>query len=186
MNGRGFSPQRRRSRPAADPQQAKRSSVNLRTSRQLYEKICQAAAAAGRSLAQEVQTRMEEAYAREATYGGVRFAAILQRMAATARTVELRYGRSPLHDRVAFNALRRAWIAIIDDEQPAAPTASGEPVIEEQVVSVVWELPQGDWLQMSLLLRADAAGHDRREVERAMIKQRLDFSRVISSTGGTR
>jgi hypothetical protein len=186
MNGRGFSPQRRRSRPSADPQQAKRSSVNLRTSRALYEKICQAAAAAGRSLAQEVQTRMEEAYAREAAYGGVRFAAILRRMAATARTVELRYERSPLHDRVAFNALRRAWIDIIDDEKPAETTVSTEPVIEEQVSNIIYELPEGDWLHMSLLLRADGTGHDRREVERAITKQRLDFNRVISERGGVR
>jgi hypothetical protein len=183
MNERGFSPPRRRGRPARDPEGVKRSSVNLRTSRGLYERICESAAAAGRSLAQEIQTRMEEAYAREAAYGGARLAAVLRRMAATARTIELRYQRSPLHDRVAFNALRRAWIDIIDDERPAETTASDAPVIELPVANVYYELPEGDRLYMSVTIKTDRTGHDPKDVERAISEMRTDLSDIISRGG---
>jgi hypothetical protein len=132
----GGSSPRRRGRPRLPVDRVKQASLSIRTPRPLHDKISHEAALADRSLAEEAQRRIEEAYAGEERYGGARLAAVLRRLAAAAKTIEARYQVSPLVDALAFKALRRSWLMVIDDEAPWK-----EPVLLGAAVPVVWQEP---------------------------------------------
>ena len=114
----------RRGRPKADPDRVKRSLVTLRTNRVLYNQVSESARANGRSISEEIESRLVEAYAGESQYGGPRIAAVLRYLAAAAGAIAARYRRAPLDDRTTFNSLKRAWFRIIEDEAPAAEEAT--------------------------------------------------------------
>jgi hypothetical protein len=97
--------------------------VTLRTNRVLYNRVSESARTNGRSISEEIESRLVEAYAAEGLYGGPRIAAILRRLAATAGAIEARYQRPPLDDRTTFNSLKRAWFRVIEDEAPPAEKA---------------------------------------------------------------
>jgi hypothetical protein len=97
--------------------------VTLRTNRVLFNQVLESARANGRSISEEIESRLVEAYAGESLYGGPRIAAILRRLAATAGAIEARYQRPPLDDRTTFNSLKRAWFRTIEDEAPPAEKA---------------------------------------------------------------
>jgi hypothetical protein len=114
----------RRGRPKADPDRVKRSLVTLRTNRVLYNQVSESARDNGRSISEEVESRLVEAYAGESLYGGPRVAAVLRYLAAAAGAIAARYRRAPLDDRTTFNSLKRAWFRIIEDEAPSAEKAT--------------------------------------------------------------
>ena len=115
---------RARGRPKADPDRVKRSPVTLRTNRVLYNRVSGSARANGRSISEEIEFRLVEAYAGESLYGGPRIAAVLRYLAAAAGAIAARYRRAPLDDRTTFNSLKRAWFRIIEDEAPSAEKAT--------------------------------------------------------------
>src|SRR5712664_1739430 len=71
----------------------KRHPLNMRTTSALRERLEAAAIANGRSLAQEVELRLEQSFREDyAAYGGAETAAVLRMMAALAVQVETRTG----------------------------------------------------------------------------------------------
>ena len=135
MSERGSS-SRGRGRPQLPKERIRQASISLRTSRQFHDQVARSAHDAGRSLSQEVEHRLFEAYAGEARYGGARWATVLQRLATAAATIEARYQTSPLDDQLAFKALRRSWLTVIDDEAPWK-----EPVLVGPRSPVLWREP---------------------------------------------
>jgi hypothetical protein len=139
----------RRGRPKADPDRVKRSLLTLRTNRVLYNQVSGSARANGRSISEEIESRLVEAYAGESLYGGPRIAAVLRRLAATAGAVEARYHRPPLDDRTTFNSLKRAWFRIIEDEAPPA-----EEAVDLEQFTVPLERPGKPTIPIRVVVRA--------------------------------
>jgi hypothetical protein len=143
----------RRGRPKADPDRVKRSLVTLRTNRVLYNQVSESARANGRSISEEIESRLVEAYTGESLYGGPRIAAVLRRLAATAGAIEARYQRPPLDDRTTFNSLKRAWFRIIEDEAPPA-----EEAVDLEQFTVPFARPGKPTIPLRLVVRAYLEG----------------------------
>jgi hypothetical protein len=146
MKERGSSSPRRgtASKPAEEFSQgsyAKRTHVSraplsVRISQPLYDTIARSAAEAGRSISREVQSRLEDAYAGEIRYGGPRLATVLQRLVAAAASLKARYQTEPLDNPLAYKALRRSWIDVIDSEAPWR-----EPLLIGSALKILWREP---------------------------------------------
>jgi len=79
----------------------------------LKEHLEESARAAGRSLSEEIETRLERSFDRTESLGGLEYEALFQMMAAAARVIEARLGRSPFSDPMASAVARNAWRQII-------------------------------------------------------------------------
>jgi hypothetical protein len=103
----------RRGRPPLKSGEAKRASFNTRLRNALKEHLEEAARAAGRSLSEEIESRLERSFDRTASLGGLEYEALFQMMAAAARIIEARLGKSPFSDPEASFVARSAWRQII-------------------------------------------------------------------------
>ena len=103
----------RRGRPPLKSGEAKRASFNTRLRNALKEHLEESARAAGRSLSEEIETRLERSFDRTESLGGLEYEALFQMMAAAARVIEARLGRSPFSDPMASAVARNAWRQII-------------------------------------------------------------------------
>jgi hypothetical protein len=103
----------RRGRPPLKSGEAKRASFNTRLRNVLKEHLEESARAAGRSLSEEIESRLERSFDRTESLGGREYEALFQMMAAAARVIEARLGRSPFSDPMASGVARNAWQQII-------------------------------------------------------------------------
>jgi Arc-like DNA binding domain len=103
----------RRGRPPLKSGEAKRASFNTRLRNALKEHLEEAARSAGRSLSEEIEFRLERSFDRSESLGGSEYEALFQMMAAAARVIEVRLGKSPFCDPEASATARNAWRQII-------------------------------------------------------------------------
>jgi hypothetical protein len=103
----------RRGRPPLKSGEAKRASFNTRLRNALKEHLEESARAAGRSLSEEIESRLERSFDRTEALGGLEYEALFQMMAAAARVIEARLARSPFSDPMASAVARNAWRQII-------------------------------------------------------------------------
>jgi predicted HicB family RNase H-like nuclease len=109
----------RRGRPPLKSGEAKRASFNTRLRNALKEHLEESAREAGRSLSEEIETRLERSFDRAESLGGLEYEALFQMMAAAARVIEMRLGKSPFSDPQAAGPARYAWREIIDSLTPS-------------------------------------------------------------------
>jgi hypothetical protein len=116
-----------RGRPALAVDEGKRYPLSLRTTKDLKEKLESASRVSGRSIAQEVEHRLEQSFKTEANIadaiaaamGGKSLAALFRLMGAAAELVELRMGgKSWVNDAVTFYAVQKAWQRLINQFGP--------------------------------------------------------------------
>lgn len=103
----------RRGRPPLKAGEAKRASFNTRLRNALKERLEDSARSAGRSLSEEIESRLERSFDRTESLGGQEYEALFQMMAAAARVIEARLGNSPFAHPVASAVARNAWRQII-------------------------------------------------------------------------
>jgi hypothetical protein len=118
---------RKRGRPALPPEEGKRFPLNTRTTKELKERIEAAASQSGRSVAQEVERRLEQSFDREelqaktieTNFGGRQMSAMLRMMAAAADLIADQLGKgTAMADYETFIAVQRAWKPIIERFRP--------------------------------------------------------------------
>ena len=97
---------RLRGRPPLPPEEGKRYPLSLRTTKRLRERLESASRASGRSIAQEIEFRLEQSFeGLEAIFGGREKLEFCKCLAAAAGMVESRMGgKSALSDPDAFIA----------------------------------------------------------------------------------
>ena len=111
--GAAISKPARRGRPPLTPGEAKRAAFNTRLRNTLKEQLEEAARSAGRSLSEEIESRLERSFDRTAALGGPEYEALFQMMAAAARVIEVRLGKSPFSNPEASAVARNAWRQIV-------------------------------------------------------------------------
>ncbi len=95
----------------------KRYPLNMRTTKQVRDQLEAAALAAGRSLAQEVEYRLQRSFEREAwgaeAFGGPENAALAQLIGAALKTIERHFGKRWNEDAAANEASRRVVLGLM-------------------------------------------------------------------------
>jgi hypothetical protein len=86
---KGSEDRRPRGRPALPDEMGKRYSLGIRTTRELRDALKDAADASGRSVAQEIELRLERSFETEDAYGGPRLARLFRMVAAMAAVAEV-------------------------------------------------------------------------------------------------
>lgn len=110
-----------RGRPPKPEAEVKREQMSFRVTPARRDQLVAAAEATGRSIAQEVELRLEQSFAREKEAGS-RSAAILSdftRLSASA--IEAQTGASWLEDPDTFLQVRRAVLSFMRTFQPSTP-----------------------------------------------------------------
>ena len=103
--------------------EAKRSPISMRTTPTIRAALEEAADRGGRSLAQEIEQRLERSVADEAAIGGPRTANFLRRFAATIVDIEERAGGAWHSDWAAYYAVREAAMRMLSEYRPEDPTS---------------------------------------------------------------
>jgi len=130
--GKGQTRARKRGRPALPADEVKRHALGIRTTKKLKDLLQHATDSSGRSVAQEIEFRLEESFWREARERDLRemLALVLgAEVAALTLTVGLairdvvRWGQLPSHmnllsDPFLFDQAREAILSIIDSLKP--------------------------------------------------------------------
>ncbi len=109
--------ERKRGRPALPPEQGKRYPLNMRTTKTLRDSLSAAAKQSGRSLAQEVEHRLERSMLSDETkfddFGGETPYRRCQFFTGIAKCVEATTGRSWAEDETTFAIAAHAWIMVL-------------------------------------------------------------------------
>ena len=95
------------------PGGGKRFPLNMRTTREMREKLEKSAGGSGRSLVQEVEYLMEQALREEEVLGGRERYALFKMMSAATDLIEARTGKSAASDWETSLAVREAWKKLI-------------------------------------------------------------------------
>lgn len=113
---------KRRGRPALPANEGKRFPLNMRTTKDLRDQLELAAAGTGRSLAQEVESRLEASFLAEniklEEFGGSEKYQIFRLMSSAAETIEARTGTSWLTDEETAIAVSAAWSTLTSQLLP--------------------------------------------------------------------
>jgi hypothetical protein len=104
---KGSPASRPRGRPSLPPEQVKRYALGIRTTKQIKDLLQTAADSSGRSVAHEIELRLERSFDEEKSLGGPRLAAVFRSLAATAEFLSDR--REWLSDYRLFNIVIDAW-----------------------------------------------------------------------------
>jgi len=119
MSDLGIQVSRSPGRPRHYPDQVKRWRIPARGTQQLRERLEQSAQDSGRSVSQEVETRLEQSFLGEDIHGGARLVKLFRRLGATATQIESKYSLGSFFDNYSiFMEVRKAWRKIIDDQEP--------------------------------------------------------------------
>ncbi len=106
------------------PGEGKRTPLNMRTTRELRERLEREAADSGRSLAQEVEFRLDQSFRDEATlieaFGGRDTYDVLRVMGSVAAQIQTRTGKTAADWKTGV-AIGRAWKRLIHDWLPGPP-----------------------------------------------------------------
>ena len=139
MTGEGIAKNRGGRPPERD--EAKRAAISMRITPATRAALDAAAAQAGRSLAQEVEQRLERSIENEAAKGGPATAALIHAIVADIAEIEAVTGKSWATDNVTYAAVRRAVIAAIVDRPPTHVENEGQyRCLIEQANSTAKEL----------------------------------------------
>lgn len=113
---------RKRGRPALPEGKAKRYPLNMRTTKEMKEKLESACRASGRSIAQEVELRMEESFkTEESLFGSRETYSVMRMLAGAIGIVEARTGQSWTTDYDTFVAVRHAIKRLLERVGPKMP-----------------------------------------------------------------
>src|SRR4051794_36998227 len=142
--GASSAPPKRRGRPNLPAGEGKRYALGLRTTKELRDLLQQAADSSGRSLAQEIEFRLERSFERErtlaelltASLGGERTSRHVQALAGIACNVSVLSEQGSadawLNDHKLFTLVRERWNNYLDTFQPSTPnTCRGKKVAIE-------------------------------------------------------
>ncbi len=106
------------------PGEGKRTPLNMRTTRELRERLEREAADSGRSLVQEVEFRLERSFRDEdaliKAFGGRATYDVLRVMGSVAAQIQTRKGKTAA-DWTTGVAIGRAWKRLIHDWLPGPP-----------------------------------------------------------------
>lgn len=106
------------------PGEGKRTPLNMRTTRELRERLEREAADSGRSLVQEVEFRLERSFRDEdaliKAFGGRRTYDVLRVMGSVASQIQTRKGKTAADWKTGV-AIGRAWKRLIHDWLPKPP-----------------------------------------------------------------
>jgi len=116
---KGLPAAKRRGRPALPLERVKRYALGIRTTKQIKDLLQHAADSSGRSVAQEIELRLERSFDVEKSFGGHRLAAVFRSLAATAEF--LSGGKEWLDDYRTFNTVIDAWRHDLEGLQPQEP-----------------------------------------------------------------
>ena len=107
------------------PGEGKRTPLNMRTTRELRERLEREAADSGRSLVQEVEFRLERSFRDEdaliKAFGGRDTYDVLRVMGSVAAQIQTRTGKTVADWKTGL-AVGRAWKRLIHDWLPRPPT----------------------------------------------------------------
>jgi len=98
---------------------AKRRIVTMRVTNAAYDRIAAAAEASGRSVSQEIESRLELSFQEERILGGKSTALLSKLIASTIGLVEVETGRDWTEDRMTWEAVNAAVQRIISWFQPS-------------------------------------------------------------------
>jgi hypothetical protein len=98
----------------------KRYPLNMRTTKEIRDRLEAAARQAGRSLAQEVEYRLDQSFLDEDAWGGAEVQSLLRGLADAARVLQARHGQSIFASFKDYDRARRAWGRLIDLLGPEA------------------------------------------------------------------
>jgi hypothetical protein len=119
---------KRRGRPPKNDADVKRHPLGVRTTKALKEKLEAAAASTGRSVAQEVEYRLEESFR-----GEKHIAIPLDLLKVMIQSAEMRTGQIWTEDFSTWVAVQRAAIAMIRLHRPDPPNAASIADAEREV-----------------------------------------------------
>jgi hypothetical protein len=94
----------------------------LRVTEERRRSLEAAAAKSGRSISQEIEIRLEQSFRDEAALGGREMTGLFQMMAGAAVIAEERHRKKWPADSETFQAVREAWLNLLDDFGPALPS----------------------------------------------------------------
>ena len=117
---------RKRGRPAIKPSERKRNNVTIRVRDALKSELQSAAAEFGRSLSEEMETRLERSLLEERAaheeLGGQHVYDMFRLLGAAARLIEARTGKRSSDDWETWYAVQKAWQKLIPALGPQQPT----------------------------------------------------------------
>lgn len=99
-------------------EEAKREPIAFRVTPTMKDEITRAAEASGRSIAQEIEGRLEMSFFEDRVLGGRDTALLTKLIASTVKMVELETGRSWTEDRMTFEAAKVGIQRILTRHQP--------------------------------------------------------------------
>ncbi len=114
-------PARKRGRPALPPEEGKRHPLNVRTTKELREKLDAAIRQSGRSLTQEIELRLERSFRDEEGFGGKENYALFKMMGGAADVIQARTGKLWMADWDTSVSVRAAWKRLASDAAPKPP-----------------------------------------------------------------
>jgi hypothetical protein len=111
--------------------EGKRFTLGLRVTEDRRRKLELAAQDSGRSISQEIELRLEKSFWDDQVMGGEEMMALFRMMAGAAMFVQNRIRTQQpevtwLNNPSVFQAVRRAWLTIIDGVGPAGQKSAGE------------------------------------------------------------
>jgi hypothetical protein len=118
--------QRKRGRPALSEEEARRANVSFRTTPQVRDKIVAAAQTAGRSVAQEVELRLEQSFAREGEAGSRSTAILADFIRLAAGIIEAKTGKRWTEDADTFSRVSQAIRSFMAQNQPPPSAVKAE------------------------------------------------------------
>jgi hypothetical protein len=107
---------------------AKRSAIAVRTTEETKERITAAAEAAGRSLTQEIEQRLEWSLSFEDEFGGAKGVALHRHIAWSLRQAEKQIGSKWTESPTAFFAAMGAIEAALEELQPPYSGETGQMI----------------------------------------------------------
>ena len=117
----------------ADPKRrsgsaGKRYPLNMRTTKVIRDHLERAAEASGRSLAQEVEFRLEQSVQEEGVYGGPELAALFKQIAGAVSFIEQKTGRRWREHQETFMAVVTAFKGVLAQIEGMRPLATPQSV----------------------------------------------------------
>lgn len=124
--------------------EGKRFALGLRVTEERRKQLELAAQQSGRSISQEIELRLERSFWDEPTMGGQEMLAVFRMMASAAFLVQSRIREKQpqitwLNDARAFQAVKQAWLTIINGLDPAGPPKPRK-IADHQKTSTLDEL----------------------------------------------
>ena len=150
MSGVGIAKNRGGRPPERD--EAKRAAISMRITPATRAALDDAANRAGRSLAQEVEQRLERSIEVEAANGGPATAALVQSIVADIAEIEALTGKSWATDHETYGAVCRAVVAAVYDRSPLHAENDAEvrkayvdALAAQKALEVLYDLENGGW-----------------------------------------